>query len=785
MKAAYDAKKKSLPMVCFMATFAPNRGKDGKWPLDTWRLQSAARLNGLIMHDFDKLSKVGIKVDELYHDLPAHWFDDKANPCAVLYAGITPSGDGLRLVTIANPDLNIEQNQEALLTQIHSLGGGKYAAIERDGACINADRTSYIVDDSRIYFMNDLIFDYENEEYDKKWGDFYRKKAHPSPPKGRDVDIHDAAASSPSSSNQTSLPSGGLGWASYHNVPYKKILSTWFDQNGGIPEEGDRHKVMLLLVADIRYICNNNVGFTWHVIMQLEFVRNWIEKEGDAARKEVDDIITGACAKELWWGTPKRLRAVLDAVGLTDQVKAAGASMSDEEELAVYQNFNDRIRPLLTEPYVSAAKVTTDTNLLPAIFFSGAMFCTLMTRAWYEHFDGLNTRMNPQVFGIGMPASGKSFADRLDKMIMAVMRVADAPARMAEKEYKRKIKERASSSKEAKGEALQQPDGMIRYLPAKTSNAIFFRRLENAKETIDGDVMHLHLYMFDTELESQTSAQKGGTWIGKHDLELKAFHNETSGVDYANGDSVNDTIPIFWNQCVTGTPISLSKKISMANVNDGLCSRICFCKIWPEKYKMLPFGNRESNHDIDVKLKEWGYRFDTVKGELPVQPLVKHVYYLCEAYAKKAEEAQDDVLDFLRKRAVFYAIWFTIPRILGRQWEQYRDTKQLDVNDDDLQFASIIYEAVIYWQDYYFGAMLQDSWTNAANEHVVRKPVRDKTADEFKALPQVFTINDFDSSLTEGARRMRITRWKQAGYIVALGGARPQRYEKKVSDIVL
>ena len=200
---------------------------------------------------------------------------------------------------------------------------------------------------------------------------------------------------------------------------------------------------------------------------------------------------------------------------------------------------------------------------------------------------------------------------------------------------------------------------------------------------------------------------------------------------------------------------------------------------------MLPFGNRESNHDIDVKLKEWGYRFDTVKGELPVQPLVKHVYYLCEAYAKKAEEAQDDVLDFLRKRAVFYAIWFTIPRILGRQWEQYRDTKQLDVNDDDLQFASIIYEAVIYWQDYYFGAMLQDSWTNAANEHVVRKPVRNKTADEFKALPQVFTINDFDSSLTEGARRMRITRWKQAGYIVALGGTRPQRYEKKVSDIVL
>jgi len=36
-------------------------------------------------------------------------------------------------------------------------------------------------------------------------------QAHPSPPEGRDVKTHDAV----SSCNQTSLPSGGLGWASY------------------------------------------------------------------------------------------------------------------------------------------------------------------------------------------------------------------------------------------------------------------------------------------------------------------------------------------------------------------------------------------------------------------------------------------------------------------------------------------------------------------------------------------------------------------------------------------
>ena len=39
---------------------------------------------------------------------------------------------------------------------------------------------------------------------------FNRVKAHPSPPQGRDVEIHHCTASS----NQTSLPWGGLGWAS-------------------------------------------------------------------------------------------------------------------------------------------------------------------------------------------------------------------------------------------------------------------------------------------------------------------------------------------------------------------------------------------------------------------------------------------------------------------------------------------------------------------------------------------------------------------------------------------
>ena len=69
-------------------------------------------------------------------------------------------------------------------------------------------------------------------------------KAHPSPPKGRDVWLHKTASTSnqtslplgglgeatASTSNQTSLPLGGLGWAQYHRVLLLGLFIAVFQQ---------------------------------------------------------------------------------------------------------------------------------------------------------------------------------------------------------------------------------------------------------------------------------------------------------------------------------------------------------------------------------------------------------------------------------------------------------------------------------------------------------------------------------------------------------------------------
>ena len=128
----------------------------------------------------------------------------------------------------------------------------------------------------------------------------------------------------------------------------------------------------------------------------------------------------------------------------------------------------------------------------------------------------------------------------------------------------------------------------------------------------------------------------------------------------------------------------------------------------------------------------------------------------------------------------------TIPRIYGRQWEAYKETGNIDINDEDLRFASIIYEAVVYWQDYFFGRMLQDTWQNAENEIQPRRRTS-KAADEFEALPKEFTADDVAKmfAIERETARKRIQRWINGGYVRVNSTGKPVVYEKCVTAIVV
>ncbi len=285
------------------------------------------------------------------------------------------------------------------------------------------------------------------------------------------------------------------------------------------------------------------------------------------------------------------------------------------------------------------------------------------------------------------------------------------------------------------------------------------------------------LQSFDSELDANTAAQKGGSWIDKHDIELKAFHNEETGVDYNNVDSSNGVYQVFYNSVCTGTPLSLNRKINMRNVNDGLCSRIAFFRMVPDGFHMIQKGNRLRNHEQECQLKQWAFRFDSMKGELGIKPLVDHVYNLCEQATFEAEASGDRVLDFLRKRAVFYATWLTIPRIYGRQWDNYQKTGEVTVDESDLEFATLMYDAVIFWQDRFFGQMLQESWDNAENDYKPRVR-RGRNDNAFAALPAQFSFQQAMDilQLSRGGTGMQLNRWVAQGVLERLEQG---QYKKK------
>ena len=735
------------------------------------RVLAGIHLSGLFMLDVDHVDNP----HEIFERTQQEGF-----PWEVVFAHLTSSGEGLRLVCKARVEIgNIADNQIALAKELD---------VTPDLSCIDASRISYAPMREDVYFLNEEeLLNYYDEEFDKAYCEAYRKGST-EPTKAQEntkkiltntnltnLTNNEALKNSSDSCNSCSEEKDEN--FNYHGISYKTICEAWQEAQGGAPGVGDRHRTMLQLALDLRYICDNQPELVCRALKRCGFVQDVIRERGE---EEVRGVADSACERRMYKDIPKRMQGVLARAGVHLSQSATAERPVATADIP-YEQYAQRLEPLLSPPYAEACKQVDRPNWLGAVFASGAMYCTLLTRCWYEHFNGAKQRLNPQVLIIGEPATGKSFAKDLDDQIMCAMREQDEEVRAQETRYKQEQKKRGTSSKAQKQDALVEPEGMIRYLPTKTSNNIFFRRLKRAKEVVDGEVMPMHLYMFDSELDSSITAQSGGAWIGKHDLELKAFHNELSGVDYANNDSINDILPIYWNSVTTGTQISLYKKFTLRNINDGLCSRVCIFPMKTARYLMIKKKNVD--WEANEAMKQWGYRFEKLHGELPLQRLTDHVYDLCELSAQEAEAADDHVLDYLRKRAVFYATWMTIPRILARQYEEFRKTGKLEITDDDLKFATLIYDAVIFFQDHFFGQMLQDSWDNAAREYVPRRR-NTKNAEAYKSLPETFGVNEVMSilDLEKAAAHKQCQRWMTHGFIERI---KQGKYKKIIKDLMI
>ena len=741
-----QALKRKLPAFIFQATFAETKSPKGK--VGAWRKQAATMLTGLVVMDIDHIDRfefggLSFELSEYIsseekrkevHEKISNLKSQFSNH-GILLIYITPSGKGLKIVFKADVAKgNLIANQHAM---------GELLDVVVDESCKDSSRMSFICKESDILYIDKELFTYENKEFAEKYNAEYRA-GHSRDDKANTV-AHKNAKQSPEQSGKVDAEKVEV--KTFKGIPYEDIINEWWKQNGGIPQEGERNVKLYQLAVSLRAICDNSKSLVLSIIPRLGL-----------DDLEVERIVDSAC-KEPPKGLSKAMQEVLGAVN----PKKAEAPTEREIDQWLW-DWGEQIEALFDDfPILKdICRGLKRNQYAAALFVSGGFMMTLMTRCKYSFYHRPEElrRLNCEVQIIGDPASGKSFATRLYKQLIAPIIAADRIGKEAINAYREQMK-----TKGANKEKPKKPKVAIRVHPARTSNAQFIQDMVNSVEEVDGEKIQLHMLTFDTELDNTLRVQKGGSWMDKESLELKAFHNEEDGQFYSNMDSIIENFVVTWNYVYTGTPLALKAKINERNFGSGLATRLTCIPLPPTNFEMIS-RERHDDTESDRRLKEWGEKLDRMKGKLTLDKIVDELY---DWTARRMEDAKEDnskAEEMLLKRCAYHGINFSAPFIVMRHWDKIHQDGayycgEFETDEVDWKLAELIVNIQYACQRHYFLGMAEKYFDDQQREVSVNSHRKNKTYEGFSRLPEEFVVEDVMAcfSLSKiSAARMKIHR---------------------------
>ena len=560
-----------------------------------------------------------------------------------------------------------------------------------------------------------LVFTYENKAFSERYTALYR-------------DGHSQATNE----NHLVESCSPLPEKTFKGRPYSEIIDAWWKRNGGVPQEGERNVKLYQLAVNLRAICDNNKALLLQIMPRLGL-----------SEEEVRSIVESAC-KETPKGVSKMMQEVLKTKDLSSG-SVPGERLAEEDISRWLWEWGAQIE-VLSEDYPIIKDITKGLkrNQYPAaLFVAGGLLMTLMTRCTYRFYHRPEElrRLNNSTLIIGDPASGKSFATRLFKILASPIVAADKIGKEAINAYREQMR-----TKGANKEKPKKPKVVVRVHPARTSNAQFIQDMVNSVEEVDGQLMQLHQLTFDTELDNTMTVQKGGSWIDKQSLELKAFHNEEDGQAYSNNDSILQDFYVTWNFICTGTPIALKKKVNEQNFGSGLATRLTCIPLPATDFEMM---SRESivDYDSDNRLKDWAEKLDRTKGELSVQKIVDELYEWTARRMADAAENESKADEMLLKRCAYHGLNFSAPFIVMRHWGELHQEGEFwcgtfETDEVDWKLAEMIVNIQYACQRHYFGTMAENYFDNKMRDASVNVRRQPKTIEAFQRLPEEFTVED-------------------------------------------
>ena len=726
------------------------------------RSLSGIYLSGFFMFDADHLP---MDPREIFERTQVDDF-----PWKTLLGHRTSSGHGLRLVCEARPVVgNIADNQIELARELGLLGViGTTGKPVVDNSCIDASRISYCPRREDIYYIdeetlfNPVAYD-GNSEYsclfDEKYREDYRAgRTAPTNPNHS----FDSEKISPSEEATPSVEevakeekTSTKALPEVYGHPVMEFIDALLPN--GVPQNS-RHKTALKLADDLIIMLDGDRDKTHQVLLSLKWVQDVIsERPGNEIKRIVDAAEKHMQKREeenLYAPQPsKRMRKVIEQVTKKNYreltAEQAGNSVDSQEDIQRYTNdLGKEIGKLFR--YYPLLKLLCHgmqpKHYVAAMFAGSAFAMTLMTRCWYRFYGtpGRKCRLNCIFELIGPPGSGKGFLVDLYRIMMEPIKKSDEAQIKAINDWKEE-----QNTKGANKDKSACPQGVLRCLPAESSAASIRDAMMFAKEEVDGEEWPLHVFLFDSELDN-TIRQMKKDYMDITSLYLKAFHNEPHGSMLKTTSAKVGEYDVHMNCVYSGTDYALNKQINVDNYTSGLHFRLTLILMAHTNYEMMEKKEYTvEDTKRDALLREWAYKLDSCKGEIPVKMLSDKLYEWTSNRMKDAEEDNSNSDEDLLKRCAWHGINYAIPLVVSRHWsEMTEDNGRMKpgvgfkIDKIDWKLCQLIANTQYAFQRYFVGPIAEKFHDNRAIEAVSSHHLQNHTKEAYTKLPQIFSMDD-------------------------------------------
>ena len=771
VKLYITQKKSSLPAIIPTIThFAESKDRWGR--IGLWRVQQYGYLSGLAVVDGDHVPNVEERVNEW---LQREDFKDLGIVCIF----ITPSGEGVKVIFIAHEDWgNLQDNA---YTMAEKLGILEYA----DGQTKNSDHAHFIPKADDVKFIDwEELFNYQNPAYEEKFGEAYRRgESEPTNPRWQELERQRKEARKQTAGTVTAQPTAAVAPQAETSVEFSeedeafiKVLNEHYGPN--LPPH-TKHDTMQTETSHwLCYFNDNDPQKAIAMAYRLDWVKNWNPNPG-----EVEDLCQSAAKKKLLTRYPKALKELMDKAGINLEQSMADTKNISPLAILPFDRWCDTIESFFdVYPCLREVCEPHPRRLWPFLLFaSAAMMGTCMDLCYYYFYanESERTRLNYIIWGVGDPTSGKHSLERLMNLLLAPI--------IAESEIADDSTNTWKSETDAKGankEKDLRPEIFNRMFGYRSSNSEFIRSMISCKEEVDGEMMGRHMVTCSSEKDLEIG--RSGSWISKSNMVLLSFHGEYDDQHYANKQSVSGRYRVFWNMMETFTPPTLKLIVNERSVNSGLDTRTATIPMGEDDFKMIPLRRKEDSKTAEYNetLKQWAYRLDQRRGELPIWPLVEHVHKWCDDRRAIAEFNDRDKADWLLvKRVPYYGLNISAPYIDMRHWEERENTGTYTPDDVDCSLVDLVLDIQYRTQHYWYYELHRMYYDNQLRDAAQQRRRTNKFVECFRQLPEEFTTEVFAQTFGYANNRSGQKTLERLQKDKAIERTMRGKYKKLVSEL--